>query len=79
MKISRLILFISRAIIKASWGNYMSHSYTAELEELILNKLLPAYVKYEQSKGNTNPLKGINPSILSQIRAKRKLPALLLP
>ena len=57
----------------------MSYSYTKELEALILDTLLPVYIKYEQARGNPNPLKDINVSILSQIRVKQKLPALLLP
>lgn len=57
----------------------MSHTYLKELESLILNNLLPAYVELQKSKGNKDPLKGINPSLLSQIRAQRELPALLKP
>lgn len=55
------------------------HTYVKELEELILNRLLPVYIKYQTGIGNREPLKGINPDILSQIRAQRKLPALLSP
>lgn len=57
----------------------ISHTYNKELENLILNTLLPAYIELQKSKGNKDPLKGINPSLLSQIRAKRELPALLKP
>lgn len=56
-----------------------SFSYVKELEGLILYTLLPSYIAYQQSKGNKDPLKDINPSILSQIRAKKTLPALLRP
>lgn len=55
----------------------LSHSYVKELEHLILDTLLPAYIELQKSKGVQEPLKGINKSILSQIRAKRELPALL--
>jgi len=57
----------------------ISHTYVKELEILILNTLLPSYISYQQSKGNKNPLKDINPELLSQIRAKKELPALLRP
>lgn len=53
------------------------HSYVKELELLILNTLLPVYVKYQQSKGDFNPLKNIHPELLRQIKSKAKLPALL--
>jgi len=56
-----------------------SHSYVKELENLILNTLLPSYIAHQKSIGNNDPLKDINKSILSQIRAQRKLPALLRP
>lgn len=52
--------------------------YTKQLELLILDTLLPVYEKYQKSRGVLhNPLKGINPSLLEQIRSKRTLPALL--
>jgi hypothetical protein len=54
-----------------------SHTYVKELELLILDKLLPAYEKYEKSIGNREPLKGINPGLLAQIKSQKKLPALL--
>ena len=57
----------------------MSHTYLKELENLILNTLLPAYIELQKSKGNNAPLKNINPSLLSQIRARKELPALLKP
>ena len=53
------------------------HSYTKELETLILDTLLPIYIKYQKSKGDLDPLKRIHPELLSQIKAKAKLPALL--
>ena len=54
-----------------------SHTYVKELELLILDKLLPAYEKYEKLRGSLDPLKGINEGLLSQIKSKKKLPALL--
>ena len=54
-----------------------SHTYVKELELLILDTLLPAYEKYEKSLGNKEPLKGINSSLLAQIKSKKKLPSLL--
>ena len=55
----------------------MSHNYEKELELLVLETLLPAYITLQQSKGVQNPLKEINPQLLAQIKAKRELPALL--
>lgn len=53
------------------------HSYTKELELLILDTLLPVYIKYQKTKGDSDPLKHIHPELLSQIKSKAKLPALL--
>lgn len=55
----------------------MSHTYTKELESLILDILLPSFIREQQSKGNPYPTKLINNSLLTQIRKQRKLPALL--
>lgn len=55
----------------------MSHSYEKELELLVLDTLLPAYEKLQKEKGVREPLKEINPDLLAQIKAKKKLPALL--
>lgn len=55
----------------------LSHTYVKELELLILDTLLPAYEKQQISIGNKEPLKGINPEILAQVKSKKKLPALL--
>jgi hypothetical protein len=54
-----------------------SYTYVKELELLILDKLLPVYEKHQKSQGVLNPLSGINQDLLSQIKAKKKLPALL--
>ncbi len=53
-------------------------SYTRELELLILDTLLPAYVKYQKALGAIDPLWGINPELLKQMKKAKKLPALLL-
>lgn len=55
----------------------MSHNYEKELELLVLETLLPAYETLQRSKGIKNPLKEINPDLLAQIKAKKRLPALL--
>lgn len=51
--------------------------YVKELEQLILDTLLPTYIKYQKSKGVPNPLQGINPLLIAQVKAIKKLPALL--
>jgi hypothetical protein len=55
----------------------MPHSYTRELEFLIIDKLLPAYIREQQAKGNKTPTKDINPALLVQLSRDCKLPALL--
>lgn len=57
----------------------MSYTYTKELELLILGTLLPAYESWQKVKGVVNPYQGINEHLLKQIKAKKKLPALLRP
>lgn len=57
----------------------LSHSYTKELEALILDTLLPVYEKYHKSKGNLTPMRDFNPELLKQIRKRETLPALLRP
>jgi hypothetical protein len=54
-----------------------SHNYVKELELLILDTLLPIYEKYYAAKGIKDSLKDINPDLLTQIKNKKKLPALL--
>ena len=56
-----------------------SHSYVAELEELILGTLLPVYTRYYQLRGLAIPTKDINPELLAKIVKKDRLPALLRP
>lgn len=57
----------------------LQHSYVTELELLILDVLLPVYEKHNRAKGLENPLQGINPRLLAQIKSVKKLPALLRP
>ena len=57
----------------------LQHSYVTELELLITDVLLPAYEKYQLSKGNKTPLKDINPKLLAQVTKTKRLPALLRP
>lgn len=55
------------------------HSYVDELEFFITQTLLPVYIENQIAKGNSDPLKDINPLLLKQIRSKKKVSALLLP
>ena len=57
----------------------INHSYTAELEFLITDTLLPVYANYQARMGSKDRYAGINPDILKLIKEKKKLPALLLP
>jgi hypothetical protein len=57
----------------------LSYSYVRELELLITDVLLPEYIKSQKAKGNNNPLQGINESLIQQLKAQYKVPALLQP
>lgn len=57
----------------------MPHKYAAELELLVLDTLLPIYEKYYLNKGILDPLKDIHPKLLSQVKQKKPLAALLRP
>jgi hypothetical protein len=57
----------------------MNHTYTAELEYLVLNTLLPEYIKYQKAKGVVNPYQGLNEDLLAKLKVKKQLPALLRP
>ncbi len=54
-------------------------TYTRQLENLILEILLPVYYKYHAEKGIKPSNLSINPDLLKQIKTKRVLPALLRP
>lgn len=57
----------------------MSFSYVQELEHLILDTLLPVYITSLRAKGVMNPYQGMNEQLISKIRAKKKVAALLRP
>ena len=57
----------------------LNFSYVNELEFLIIDTLLPVYANYQARMGSKDRYAGINPEILKLIKAKKKLPALLLP
>lgn len=57
----------------------MSYTYTQELEHLILDTLLPTYVKWQKARGCINPYEGINETLVSKVKATKTLPALLRP
>ena len=57
----------------------LSYSYQRELESLILDTLLPVYVKTLKAQGVKEPLYGINPELLKQVKKAKVLPALLRP
>lgn len=57
----------------------MGTLYEQELEMLIIDKLLPAYISWQKVKGVINPYQGINETLLKKIKRKKKLPALLRP
>ncbi len=54
-------------------------TYEKELELLIIETLLPAYIREQCSKGNKEPTKGINPALLLQLSkaTNNQIPALL--
>ena len=54
-----------------------THTYTRELEHLILDTLLPTYYKY-CVEHNLKPME-IHPELLKQIKTKQILPRLLQP
>jgi len=57
----------------------ITHSYEKELESLILDQLLPAFMTLQSSLGNKDPLASINPRLLKQVVGKKRLAALLRP
>ena len=65
-----------RAIIYERWWEYMEE-YCKELENLIINVLLPVYVEHARLTGKKNALKEINSDLLNAMKKKRKIPVLL--
>ena len=57
----------------------LSRSYTAELELLIADTLLPVFDPYYRDKGIIPPYTRINPDLLKQIKQRRQVPALFKP
>lgn len=56
-----------------------SLSYTAELEQLIIYTLLPAYEKYCNEHGIVDMYETIDPKLIQQIKRKKVVAALLRP
>jgi len=54
-----------------------SHSYVTELEALILDTLMPVYIRYYQDKKLSLP--PINKELLTRVKQKPNIPALLRP
>jgi hypothetical protein len=54
-------------------------NYTAELEALILDVLLPVYEQHCRARGIGTLRTEINPELLKQLRKKKVLPRLLMP
>lgn len=57
----------------------LNRSYTAELECLISDTLLPIFDAYYREKGKLPPYTSINQSLLKQIKQRRQVPALFKP
>lgn len=57
----------------------LSRSYTAELEYLITDTLLPIFDAYYREKGILPQYTKINPDLLKQIKQRRQVPALFKP
>ncbi len=57
----------------------LNRSYTAELELLITDILLPVFDKYYREKGKLPEYTKINPDLLKQIKQHRQVPALFKP
>lgn len=57
----------------------LSRSYSAELECLISETLLPIFDAYYREKGKLPPYTSINQSLLKQIKQRRQVPALFKP
>lgn len=51
--------------------------YCNELEKLIMDTLLPAYLEHARLTGKKDALRGINAELLEAVRKKRKIPYLL--
>lgn len=54
-------------------------TYTAELEALILDVLLPVYEQHCRQRGIASLRSEINPELLKQLRKKKSIPRLFQP
>ena len=54
-------------------------NYTAELEALILDVLLPVYEQHCRQRGIASLRNEINPELLKQLRKKKTVPRLFMP
>jgi hypothetical protein len=52
-------------------------SYVQQLENLIVNVLLPVYEKYNKDMDEPNLLLGINPELIEKVKSKKQVAALL--
>jgi hypothetical protein len=57
----------------------LNRSYTAELEYVIKNVLLPVYDRYYKEKGLVVPVTAFPPGFLKEIKVTRKECALFTP
>lgn len=56
-----------------------NHSYTKELEHLIVHTLLPVYANYNKRMGIADRYAGIHPDLLALLKKDTQLPALFKP
>jgi len=54
-------------------------NYTAELETLILDVLLPVYEQHCRQHGIVSLKNEINPELLKQLKRKKTIPRLFMP
>ena len=54
-------------------------NYTAELEALILDVLLPVYEQHCRQRGIASLKSEINPELLKQLKKKKTIPRLFMP
>lgn len=54
-------------------------NYTAELEALILDVLLPVYEQHCRQRGIASLRNEINPELLKQLKKKKTIPRLFMP
>lgn len=54
-------------------------NYTAELEALILDVLLPVYKQHCRERGISSLKSEINPELLKQLQKKKQIPVLFQP